>query len=226
LSTQARSSGRELRPRCPRRHDRLAADEFAGFLKNRACAFGDEPVEGAAHGGIGGDAAGGVGTTADGADDEVADTHFRGRRGCELFQCRPNPAVPLGDGLAGATFLLDDDGVRRSAGGADFLEECGAVEAFAPKGDQQRGAHVGMGTKLAYHAVGVGVWIAAGKADQMDLLVPEGEHDFARHVVGALNQIHHRGDVADAFAAVFAEEAFHGVGWKKLCWFSRSKVGR
>jgi hypothetical protein len=134
--------------------------------------------------------------------------------------------VSFGDRFAGATFLLDNDGVCWSAGGAYFLEECGAVEAFAPKGDQQCGAHVGMGTKLAYHAVGVGVRITAGKPDQVHLLVPEGEYDFACHVVGALHQIHHRGDVADAFAAVFAEEAFHGVGWKKLCWFSRSKVGR
>ena len=190
----------------PLGHDVLAADELAGLLEDGGGAFRHESIESAADGGIGGDAAGAVRATADGADHEVGHLHGHALHGSDTLPglCHPGPAGI--DGGAGAALLLDDERLHGAATGLDGPRDPLAVEALAAERDEQDGADVGMrGQSLDHHGAVV-VGVAAAEADDVDVLLHAGG-DTRGHVVGALDQVGHDHDVADAHPAIGAAEA-------------------
>ncbi len=112
--------------------------------------------------------------------------------------------------LGGAAGLLDHQQVHGAAAGGDGAAQFFAVEAFAAQGHEQHGAHVGMRAQALHHLERVLVRIAAGKADEMHVVGAGLLHDEPRDVVRAFDQVGDGDDVADALAAVLAQEAFHG----------------
>jgi hypothetical protein len=86
------------------------------------------------------------------------------------------------------------------------------VEALAAERDEQYGPDVGMGAEPLHHGFGIGVRIAPGKADDMDVAVAERHGDLARDVVGAFDEVGHDDSVADALAAIGAEISLHHHG--------------
>ena len=101
--------------------------------KTTRAPFCTSMIEGAPDRRVGGDAARGIRTAADRADDEVAhvDRHARHRGG--LFQRARHPRAPFLDRPPRAAGFLDDQHIRRPAGGADFIEQVRAVESFAAR---------------------------------------------------------------------------------------------
>ena len=172
----------------------------------------DQQVEGPADGRIGRQAAGGVGAAADRADDQFARrpsaTRGDGLRAAPA-SARPRPGRPA-IGRARAARLLDHQRLDRPArlrGRASA--KLPPVEALAAQRDQQHGADVGMRAELLHDPRGVGVGIAAGKADQVHALVAQRHGDLPGHVMGALDQVGHDQHVADALAAVGPQITFH-----------------
>ena len=86
--------GAELRRDGAVGHDVLAADQLAGLLEDAGGALLDQQVEGAAGGGIAGDAGGPVRAAADGADDEFARRHRDRRHASRRARCSATKARP------------------------------------------------------------------------------------------------------------------------------------
>ena len=116
------------------------------------------------------------------------------------------------DRAARAAELLDHRDLDRAAGALDRGHQSRAVELLAAQRDEQDGADIGMGAQGVHHVLGVGVGVAAGKADQLDAFALERRGDGAGDVVRALDQVGHQDMVADALAAVLAEIARCGHG--------------
>ena len=129
---------------------------------------------------------------------------------CNSSQGLLDPRAAVADRGARAAGLLDDQRLDRPARLADHLGQAVAVETLAAQRDQQHRADVRMGADPPHDAIGVGVGIAAGKADQVDALLAEGQGNLAGHVMGTLDQVGDDDVVADAFAAVRTKKALHG----------------
>ena len=183
---------RQLRRRRSLRHDLLAADQLPGFLEDAGGASGDQAVEAVAHCRVGGNAAGAVGAAADGAHHQFVQGHIDspllGHLGTDAGGCRQAGR----QGLLSAAALLYHQGLHRAPavpdGGLQFLP----VEAFATQGQQHHAADVGMGAEPFHHAQGVGVGVAAGKADQLRFGLRRLVDDQPRHMMGALHQVGHQ----------------------------------
>ena len=110
----------------------FAADEFAGFLENAAGVFGHQPIEGAADGGIGGDAAGAVAAATDGSNDEFIDRHG-GARGVLQGLKHAGHLFAAGlDGGSGAALVLNHEKFRLPAGFADRFQKTRRLNPSQP----------------------------------------------------------------------------------------------
>ena len=118
----------------------------------------------------------------------------------------------LGDRLPRAAGGLDDDGLHRPAALPDRVLEPVLVEALAAERDQQHRADIGVGAEPLHHLLGIGIGVAAGKADDVDVVLAERDRDLAGDVVGALDEIADDDGVADALPAVAAQIAVQGHG--------------
>jgi hypothetical protein len=66
-------------------------------------------------------------------------------------------------------------------------------------------ADIGMRRDRAHHLAGIGIGVAAGEADQMDVGIVDLVDDAPRDMVRAFDEIGDRDDVADALAPVAAQ---------------------
>ena len=201
--------GAELGRDRARRHDVLAADQFAGFLEDAGGAFRDELVEGASGGRIAGDPGGAVRAAADRADHELGHRHRHRLLRVEESALLLDPGTTLADRGAGAAGALDDDRLHRPAGGAHRPLQRVFVEALAAERDQQHRPDIRMGAELLHHPLGIGVGVAAGEADGVDAFLAPGQGDLAGDMMGAFDEIGDRDGVADALAPVGPEIAAH-----------------
>jgi hypothetical protein len=108
--------------------------------------------------------------------------------------------------------LLDHEQIDGPAAGVDRAAQFLAIEAFAAERHEQHRADVRMRAQALHHLERVLVRIAAGKADQVNVVGARFLDDEARDVVSALDEIGDRDDVADALAAVLAKKSSHGGG--------------
>jgi hypothetical protein len=99
--------------------------------------------------------------------------------------------------------------VDRAPRGGDGLGEAEPIETFTAERDQQDGADIGMRAEAFEHHVRVVVGVAAGKADDVDVVLAQRQGDFPRDVVRAFHEVGDGDDVADALAAVLAQPAAH-----------------
>lgn len=144
-------------------------------------------------------------TPADSAYDQFGNIHVAARRLLGRCLDAPHGLDALADRLQRAAFILNDIGFDRPARCLDMALQGLPVKAFATERHQHHAADIGMGAQALHHPVGVFIGITAGKADQVDFAVVARVDDFARHMVGALDEIGDADDVADALAAVGAQ---------------------
>ena len=113
------------------------------------------------------------------------------------------PGIQRARGAAG---LLDDQQVDRPAAGGDGPAQLLAIEAFAAQRHQQHGADVRMRAQPLHHLERILVGITAGEADEVHVVGAGLLHDEARDVMRAFDEVGHRDHVADALAAILAQE--------------------
>ena len=84
-----------------------------------------------------------------------------------------------------------------------------------------------MRAEAIHDPVGVGVRVAAGKADQLHPALTPGNRNLARDVVRTLDEIRHHHMIADALAAVLPSIAFHvGDSCSTVLGSARVNVGK
>ena len=181
--------------------------------KMQAASALDEPVEAAADRGVRGDAAGAVGAAANRADDELVSAIGTGDLLCEL---RRASCCTISRPAFSVRVVPPDCWITsRSTGrplACNRAAQLLAIEAFAAQRDEQHGADIRVRAQPLHHLERILVRIAAGEADQVDVVGAGLLHDEPRDVMRALDEVGDGDDVADALAAVLAKKSSHGRG--------------
>ena len=106
----------------------------------------------------------------------------------------------------GAAGLLDDEQVDGPAARGDGPAQLLAIEAFAAERHEQHRAHVRVRAQPLHHLERILVRITAREADEVHVVGAGLLHDEPRDVMRAFDQVGDGDHVADALAAVAAQE--------------------
>ena len=160
--------------------------------------------------GIAGDAAGAVRAAADRADDQFVDApsaRWARASSARLLLGDPGPALARSSARV-PPVRLDDERLHRPAAWrgrrapAPYL-----LKLSQPSETSSTAPTLGWVQSALHHPLGIGVGVAAGKADDVHAVLAERQRDLARDMVGAFDEVADGDDVADALAAVRAQPA-------------------